>query len=167
MRVPDKISVAPENLNGHYDQQRDRQPSAKIGGLDWMHVPDKILVAGGGDQTLSDFDNLSDFEQGSQNHNKSYLDHNNSPKIAFLAEQRSPADDSFLPTDAFNNTNFSVSGGGSDDMSLMKRQVKSLSRRVTALERDNQQRYQRDVVLYALGVVYFVMKGISWLNRRW
>lgn len=73
------------------------------------------------------------------------------------------------PQDAYLNSfyNSNNSVAGLDDVTLVKRQVKSLTRRVTALERDNQQRYQRDVVIYAVGVLYMIMKGFSWLNRRW
>jgi len=53
------------------------------------------------------------------------------------------------------------------ELGQLKRNVKLLSRKVNALERETAQRYQRDVLVYTLGIIYFVFKGFSWLNRRW
>lgn len=67
---------------------------------------------------------------------------------------------------SFYNTNTSMSAPGGE-AALLKRHLNALSRRVTALESQNHSRYQRDVVLYTIGLVYVIVRGISWLNRRW
>ena len=49
MRVPDKISVLPEEEMGSHGDQAERltQGSKGKGSVDWMKVPDRIIVAGG------------------------------------------------------------------------------------------------------------------------
>jgi hypothetical protein len=54
-----------------------------------------------------------------------------------------------------------------DELALLKRQVRTLSRRITAIEIDGQNRHQREVVLYTIGVLYFICKGVVWLHRNW
>lgn len=46
-------------------------------------------------------------------------------------------------------------------------QVKQLSRRVAALERDSQSRANRELFFMSLGVIYVLLKGVMWLNRNW
>jgi len=75
----------------------------------------------------------------------------------------SPTQDTF--GNSFLNSNNSMSAEG--ELGQLKRNVKLLSRKVNALERETAQRYQRDVLIYTLGIIYFVFKGFSWLNRRW
>ncbi|XP_071544013.1 transport and Golgi organization protein 11 isoform X4 [Panulirus ornatus] len=54
----------------------------------------------------------------------------------------------------------------SEEVSLLRRQVGRLNRRVMALELDTQQRANREMVMYALGVAYFLIKAILWINRN-
>jgi len=203
MRVPDKISVAPEN---GLLEQRDRHVLVRDNN-DWMHVPDRILVSGGdkyeagrsalpemklessilGDHsnehvqlmtpprhlTLHDHEYPSVAEANDLNTSQSskLLHRTRSKDVTFSPMQDADAYgfDNNSPQDGYVNSFYTSNNSvaGMDDTTLLKRQVKSLGRRVIALERDNHQRYQRDVVLYAVGIVYFLMKGISWLNRRW
>lgn len=55
----------------------------------------------------------------------------------------------------------------SDEMVVLKRQLRALTRRITAIEIEQQHRQQREVVLYTIGVLYLVIKGALWLNRHW
>ena len=55
----------------------------------------------------------------------------------------------------------------SDEMAVLKRQLRALTRRITAIEIEQQHRQQREVVLYTIGVLYLVIKGALWLNRHW
>ncbi|KAB7503061.1 Transport and Golgi organization protein 11 [Armadillidium nasatum] len=54
----------------------------------------------------------------------------------------------------------------SEEVQLLRRQVGRLNRRVMALELDSQQRANREMFLYSLGVAYFIIKTILWLNRN-
>ncbi|KAK3891676.1 hypothetical protein Pcinc_004427 [Petrolisthes cinctipes] len=53
-----------------------------------------------------------------------------------------------------------------EEVSLLRRQVGRLNRRVLALELEAQQRANREVIMYSLGVAYFIIKAILWLNRN-
>ena len=54
----------------------------------------------------------------------------------------------------------------SEEMQLLRRQVGRLNRRVMALELDSQQRANREMIMYSLGVAYFVIKALFWLNKN-
>lgn len=53
-----------------------------------------------------------------------------------------------------------------EEVSLLRRQVGRLNRRVMALELDTQQRSNREMVMYTLGAAYFLIKALLWLNRN-
>jgi len=70
--------------------------------------------------------------------------------------------------DGFNNSFLNqTSVVGESDLQNLRRQVRTLTRKVTSIERDNSARYQRDVIMYTFGFIYLITKGFSWLNRRW
>lgn len=48
----------------------------------------------------------------------------------------------------------------------LRRQVAKLNRRVLAVEVDNIQRQQREKIVYCLGLAYFLIKAIMWMNRN-
>lgn len=54
----------------------------------------------------------------------------------------------------------------SEEVSLLRRQVGRLNRRVMALELDTQQRAHREMIMYTLGVAYFLIKALFWINRN-
>lgn len=54
----------------------------------------------------------------------------------------------------------------SEELQLLRRQVGRLNRRIMALELDSQQRANREMFLYSLGVAYFIIKAVLWLNRN-
>lgn len=54
----------------------------------------------------------------------------------------------------------------SEEVILLRRQVSKLNRRVLSIEFENIQRQQRDKVVYCIGVAYFLIKAIMWLNRN-
>lgn len=49
----------------------------------------------------------------------------------------------------------------------LRRQVSKLNRRVLTIEFDNVQRQQREKIVYCVGLAYFLIKAIMWLNRNW
>lgn len=53
-----------------------------------------------------------------------------------------------------------------EEVQHLRRQMAKLNRRVMALELENLSRLQRDKVLYGLGIAYFLLKAIVWLNRN-
>ncbi|XP_042229588.1 transport and Golgi organization protein 11-like isoform X2 [Homarus americanus] len=54
----------------------------------------------------------------------------------------------------------------SEEVSLLRRQVGRLNRRVMSLELDTQQRANREMIMYTLGVAYFIIKTLLWMNRN-
>lgn len=54
----------------------------------------------------------------------------------------------------------------SEELTNLRRQVTRLNRRVLAVEIDNLQRQQREKVVYCMGLAYFLIKAIMWLNRN-
>jgi len=49
----------------------------------------------------------------------------------------------------------------------MKRQIKLLNNRLSALENENQQRYQKEALIYSLGLIYLAIKAYYWLKKIW
>ncbi|XP_064090996.1 transport and Golgi organization protein 11-like isoform X3 [Macrobrachium nipponense] len=101
------------------------------------------------------------------------------------AEDLSPSDEkegstpALAPTVLPHNCNTYISTGRdtgtpglttdlspSEEVSLLRRQVGRLNRRVMALELDTQQRAHREMIMYTLGVAYFIIKAILWINRN-
>lgn len=54
----------------------------------------------------------------------------------------------------------------SEELTNLRRQVTKLNRRMLAVELDNSQRQQREKVVYCMGLAYFLIKAIMWLNRN-
>lgn len=48
----------------------------------------------------------------------------------------------------------------------LRKQVAKLNRRLLNVEIDNLQRTQREKIIFGLGVAYFVLKAIFWMNRK-
>ncbi|XP_022914445.1 transport and Golgi organization protein 11 [Onthophagus taurus] len=62
-------------------------------------------------------------------------------------------------------------GAGGDGLTTaeevihLRKQMAKLNRRVMALELENLGRLQKEKILYGLGIAYFLLKTIIWLNR--
>lgn len=54
----------------------------------------------------------------------------------------------------------------SEEILHLRRQVAKLNRRVLTIELDNINKQQREKVLYAVGMAYFLIKAFMWLNRK-
>ena len=52
-----------------------------------------------------------------------------------------------------------------EEVFVLRQQIARLHRRMTGLEREQQQRQQRDALVVSLGAVYLVWKVILWLTR--
>lgn len=53
----------------------------------------------------------------------------------------------------------------SEEIIHLRRQMAKLNRRIMAVELDNLQRQQREKILFALGMAYFVIKTLLWASR--
>ncbi|XP_023030749.1 transport and Golgi organization protein 11 isoform X2 [Drosophila willistoni] len=53
-----------------------------------------------------------------------------------------------------------------EEILYLRRQLAKLNRRVLNIEINNEQRVQREKIVYCLGLAYFVLKTIFWLNRN-
>lgn len=47
----------------------------------------------------------------------------------------------------------------------LRRQMAKLNRRVMAIELENLNRQQKEKIIYGIGIAYFLLKAIIWLNR--
>ncbi|XP_064482428.1 mitochondrial fission factor-like [Ornithodoros turicata] len=137
MQVPQRISVI--------DQDQADQPKPLDASL-YMQVPDRILVTG----QHAGMDNYPSIEEEEETW----------PRAVKLRQKTTL---STIP----NGGSTTPPAHTEDDLSTMRRQMRTLSRRIMLLEQDNQQRQQREVVLYSVGVLYFLVKGLVWLQRHW
>lgn len=53
-----------------------------------------------------------------------------------------------------------------EEILYLRRQLAKLNRRVLSIEIDNVQRSQREKIVYCMGLAYFLLKAIFWLNRN-
>ncbi|XP_054739203.1 transport and Golgi organization protein 11 isoform X2 [Anastrepha obliqua] len=53
-----------------------------------------------------------------------------------------------------------------EEILYLRRQLAKLNRRVLNIEINNEQRLQREKIVYCLGLAYFVLKAVFWLNRN-
>jgi hypothetical protein len=52
-----------------------------------------------------------------------------------------------------------------EEVLMLRRQVVKLSRRVFAVENEVTQQQQREKVILAIGIAYFLVKSVLWLSR--
>lgn len=77
-------------------------------------------------------------------------------------KERSPTE-----ADQSNYTSNASKCDPNDEMAVLKRQLRALTRRITAIEIEQQNRQQREIVMYTIGVLYIVIKGALWFSRHW
>lgn len=53
-----------------------------------------------------------------------------------------------------------------EEIHHLRRQMAKLNRRIMALELENLNRIQKEKILYGLGIAYFLLKTIFWLNKN-
>ncbi|XP_066973545.1 transport and Golgi organization protein 11 isoform X6 [Macrobrachium rosenbergii] len=192
MKVPKRIRVTGENeddptvnwarYNGHSEKLE-------------MNVPDRIVVAGG-EQHIGTrgIPREVELEKSIMPQPDPALYRVQTPPRSITldsytypsaAEDLSPSDEkegstpALAPTVLPHNCNTYISTGRdtgtpglttdlspSEEVSLLRRQVGRLNRRVMALELDTQQRAHREMIMYTLGVAYFLIKAILWINRN-
>jgi len=205
MRVPEKISVLPEEDMTTPVDQKDRltQGSKGKGSNDWMRVPDRILVAGG-DKHVAGTASMPEMKLESSilgdddlNLLSETVQMMTPPRTISLNQHQYPSIDEERRANYSNPASVRKSRGslefkstlvlgdnvsppnetlnGSLNMSLMpedkdpvRRQLRDIQRRVSALERENRSRFNRELVWYTLGTLYLL---ISWFRKpswsRW
>ncbi|CAN7999068.1 unnamed protein product [Ixodes hexagonus] len=193
MRVPQKISVVDQD---EYKLIEDMGPNKlHFNDAAYMHVPDRILVRGG-NQHVEGRDPLPEtrLEQSLVGSAEEAILLSTPPRTLTLDMHAYPAVDMEDENNENRSTlkfrrkttlsklhngdiSFINSGSGpttppgvlstDDELSVLKKQIRNVSRRLVAVEQENQQRQQREVVLYSVGLLYFLLKGLFWLNRNW
>ncbi|GFY59766.1 hypothetical protein TNIN_236951 [Trichonephila inaurata madagascariensis] len=81
-------------------------------------------------------------------------------------EKKPVLDQSFNSMHDLNESSLSSVNAPEEEIVILRKQVRHLSRRVLAVEQDNQQRQQREIILYTLSITYFFIKGLLWLHRH-
>jgi len=192
MRVPDKISVMPgvELRESKIEKSQFNGDSLQPvkDKLNYMHVPDRILVVGGNkhvagrepylvenrvNEDLHNFDDdielktppnvltLNDINSQENGHIKAFNE-----SILYPNEDDLSRND-LLNYNSFYNSSQNVGNqNSSDDTQIIRKQIKHLNRRVNALEIENRNRYHREILFYALGLIYLTAKGLSWFGQR-
>lgn len=54
----------------------------------------------------------------------------------------------------------------SEEVQNLRRQMHKLNRRLLSIELDNIQRQQREKIVYCIGLAYFFVKALLWMNRN-
>lgn len=53
-----------------------------------------------------------------------------------------------------------------EEMTNLRRQVAKMNRRLLSIELDNNQRQQREKIMYCVGLAYLLLKTFMWLSRK-
>lgn len=116
-------------------------------------------VSNGTDDEISEMDDSLREESCrslvQSDHNK-VTTHNNNNSISESRNNSSLSDPPPLALTASQVT---------EEMFVLRQQIGRLHRRMISLEREQQQRQQRDALLVSAGAVYLVWKVILWLTR--
>lgn len=104
---------------------------------------------------------------------ESYLiaSNNRVKQVNFDLSTLRSSDPLFSPSDALSvsyggELSVTPSSSGDSNVIAMRKIMRQLSRRVAALERDNQSRQLREFLTYTIGLAYIAIKGFVWLTNR-
>ncbi|XP_023244838.1 transport and Golgi organization protein 11-like [Centruroides sculpturatus] len=186
MLVPDRISVIGENSAQLSERSHLLSEQQKL----IMNVPERILVAGG-DKHIGGREPLPELRLESnlmlnpfpgvqlstpphvitldEHHYPSVVEKSGESKTKskrLFTDSDVPVDQEHQSPQGTNSTEITPHSP-EEELALLRRQVKHLSRRVLTIEQDNQQRQQREIAIYSLGVIYFLLKGLIWLHKNW
>lgn len=75
-------------------------------------------------------------------------------------------DDSELMQMSIRENTPPLGRSGVEEIPHLRKQLAKLNRRVLELELENFSRLQREKILYGIGIAYFLLKTIIWLNRN-
>ncbi|KAF8793211.1 Mitochondrial fission factor like protein [Argiope bruennichi] len=173
MHVPDKISIFPdaERRDTITYQPEDVKAS--------MNVPDRILVAGD-NKHIPARESLPElkFETPLPYQLQTFV-LAPPPDVLTVEEYPYPSVDikpstriiekkkpMLEQTSDLNESALSSVNAPEEEIAILRKQVRHLSRRVLAIEQESQQRQQREIIMYTLGIAYFFIKGLVWLHRH-
>ncbi|CAH1774068.1 unnamed protein product [Owenia fusiformis] len=194
MRIPETISVHDDQQQEEREQWK-YSAGEKVGNTRRsMIVPDKIVIAGDEkhvglkkdlplnfDDTFipnmsqhvgittpprvltleeQSFPTVEEMEEVKQQHLRSMPEHNGVIIQSKSPSQPIPYTPGVTPLDGSLLVEDEV-----DDVTALRRQVSKLTRRVMHLEEDNQAKSNRDLILYPVIVLYFIMRFGQWLIR--
>ncbi|CAL1300133.1 unnamed protein product [Larinioides sclopetarius] len=173
MHVPDKISIFPDSERSEATTYQPEDVKAS------MNVPDRILVAGD-NKHIPARESLPElkFETPLPYQLQTFVlapppdvltvDEYPYPSVDVkpstkIIEKRKTILDQ---TSDLNESALSSLNAPEEEIAILRKQVRHLSRRMLAIEQDNQQRQQREIIMYTLGIAYFFIKGLVWLHRH-
>ncbi|KAL5013119.1 hypothetical protein ScPMuIL_007389 [Solemya velum] len=178
MRIPDRLHAVDGMVAG--DRQFERS------GLTNMFVPDRIMVAGGGEHFGVKGEMQSLQLQDMPPPDPAYVGLLTPPRVLTLEESfpeveafessidQSAAQNRSIPNGMAGttvpympgiSTHDSLLMNEEDEATLLRTQVAKISRRLLVIEQENQRRSQRELILYPLVISYVLMKMFSWLFR--
>lgn len=83
-------------------------------------------------------------------------------------KQKFHIDDSLNDSRILSTPPIGAGGEGltpAEEILHLRRQMAKLNRRVMALELENLNRLQKEKIVWGLGIAYFLLKAIIWMNR--
>jgi len=191
MRIPEHLMAHGSKVNGdHHELDMDKANTHLYG----MQVPDRILVAGQ-EQTIPSKSTPRELqlEHSVMPPTPEHVRVHTPPRSIKLGEVHFPAaEEPRTPQEQIGRGSSRVAGGvhkvglergGSyeadtsvrsdsqeglsvyEEVQMMRRQIAKLNHRLMAVELENQQQQQREMVLTVLVSAYFVVKTMLWINK--
>jgi len=191
MRIPEHLMAHGSKVNGdHHELDMDKANTHLYG----MQVPDRILVAGQ-EQTIPSKSTPRELqlEHSVMPPTPEHVRVHTPPRSIKLGEVHFPAaEEPRTPQEQNGRGSSRVAGGvhkvglergGSyeadtsvrsesqeglsvyEEVQMMRRQIAKLNHRLMAVELENQQQQQREMVLTVLVSAYFVVKTMLWINK--
>lgn len=106
-------------------------------------------------------DQLEDTTEPEDSDEDEQIELNATKELVLVSENRSSNDSSMVEPPQLTMTAPQLT----EEVFVMRQQIGRLHRRMAVLEREQQQRQQRDALAISLGAVYLVWKVILWLTR--
>ena len=173
MRVPERILVAggEKHVAGHKQILEAKLESAFLGedplprvsATTAMMTPPRTITLQDHQYPTVDPDDDESYLVASNNLSRG-------KQVTFDMSALRSSDPLFSPTDAlsmsYTGDPTTPSSSGDPNLIAVRKIIRQLSRRVAALERENQSRSLREFLLYSLGFVFFAIKGFTWLTSR-
>ncbi|GBL78300.1 hypothetical protein AVEN_42837-1 [Araneus ventricosus] len=173
MHVPDKISIFRDTERQEVTTYQPEDVKAS------MNVPDRILVAGDNKhiparESLPELKFETPLPYQLQTFvlapppdvltvdEYPYPSVDVKPSTKIIEKKKAILDQ----TSDLNESALSSVNAPEEEIAILRKQVRHLSRRMLAIEQENQQRQQREIIMYTLGITYFFFKGLFWLHRH-
>ena len=106
-------------------------------------------------------DQLSDTSEPEESDEEDEVELNAAKELVLVTENKHSNDTSLMEPPQLTLTAPQLT----EEVFVLRQQIGRLHRRMAGLEREQQQRQQRDALVISLGAVYLVWKVILWLTR--